>query len=215
MLKSIAIIAVVLLSAANAKDGIDFIQAVSASTFNCLRTNGISFVIPRVFTSLGSIDGTGVNNVKNAHAGGITDVGAYLFPCLSSRCPSAATQVRNTISRLRAEKTTINYLWLDIERLAWPANHASNRKFIEEMVNEAKALNQPVGIYSNYYNWEEIVGLDYHGLSYLPLWWATYDNKPGFQDFKPFGGWTKPLIHQWKGTTNGKCGVSVDLNYKA
>ena len=32
--------------------------------------------------------------------------------------------------------------------------------------------------------------------------------------FPSYGGWTKPEIHQYKGTTAGVCGVSMDLNYK-
>jgi hypothetical protein len=46
-----------------------------------------------------------------------------------------------------------------------------------------------------------------------PLWYAHYDNVPDFSDFKSFGGWTKPSIKQYKGTT-AVCGASIDLNYK-
>lgn len=28
--------------------------------------------------------------------------------------------------------------------------------------------------------------------SHLPLWYARYDNKQNFDDYKPFGGWIKP-----------------------
>lgn len=46
----------------------------------------------------------------------------------------------------------------------------------------------------------------------FPLWYAHYDGIPSFSDFKPFGGWTKPTIKQYKGTSS-LCGASVDLNY--
>ena len=199
--------------ASAARNGIDFIQPVSVATFECIHKAGYSFVIPRVFTSVGTLDHTGINNVKNARAAGLTDVDGYIFPCLASHCPSAASQVQQTLNALKSAGTHVSTLWLDIERLAWPANHASNRAFIEAMVKEAEAMKQQVGIYSNYYNWQDIVGLDYHGQSNLMLWWATYDGIKDFSKFTPFGGWTRPTIHQWHGTTTGPCGVSVDLNY--
>ncbi|CAI5442495.1 unnamed protein product [Caenorhabditis angaria] len=198
----------------NARNGLDFIQAVSVATMKCLKNDGINFIIPRVYTNLGYIDETGISNIKNAHAGGIPYVDGYIFPCVgSSRCASAATQVSTALNRIKAEGTYIGTLWLDIERLSWPADHATNRKFIEAMVAEANALKHAVGIYSNYYNWEAIVGLDYTGQSHLPLWWAEYDGTPGFAKYKEFGGWKQPNVHQWHGTEAGPCGVSVDLNY--
>ncbi|CCD68532.1 LYSozyme [Caenorhabditis elegans] len=224
------IVLLILVTTINAaKNGIDFIQPVSVETFKCIHKDGYSFVIPRVFTSVGTLDHTGIQNVKHAREGnksfkntfvngrkisaGLTDVDGYIFPCLASHCPSAANQVKETLDALKSAGTHVSTLWLDIERLAWPANHAHNRAFIEEMVKEAEARKQHVGIYSNYYNWQDIVGLDYHGQSHLMLWWATYDGIKDFSKFVAFGGWKKPTIHQWHGTTKGPCGVSVDLNY--
>uniref|UniRef100_A0A8R1HKF2 Lysozyme n=1 Tax=Caenorhabditis japonica TaxID=281687 RepID=A0A8R1HKF2_CAEJA len=194
-------------------DGLDFIQATSVATMQCLRNNGISFVIPRIFTSLGTIDQTGINNVKNAHAAGISYIDGYLFPCLATRCGSGGQQVKEALDALASQGTKIGTIWLDIERLAWPANHVSNRAFIQSMVNEAQARKQLVGIYSNYYNWQDIVGLDYTGLSHLPLWWAEYDGEKDFGKYRSFGGWAKPNIHQWAGDQAGPCGVSVDWNF--
>ncbi|CAI5442494.1 unnamed protein product [Caenorhabditis angaria] len=209
----ILLIFLVVSTVSSARHGYDFIQPITESTAACLKKAGISFVIPRLFTNLGHIDETGINNVKHARAAGIEEVDGYLFPCIGSKCPSAANQVKTVSEKLSAEKTHINTLWLDIERLNWPANHETNRKFIEELVAEAKALKHTVGIYSNYYNWEAIVGLDYHGQSSLPLWWAEYDGTPGFAKYKEFGGWKQPKIHQWHGTEKGSCDVSIDANY--
>ena len=47
----------------------------------------------------------------------------------------------------------------------------------------------------------------------LPLWYARYDGNPSFEGFTPFGGWTKPYIKQYKGTTPF-CNASIDLNYR-
>uniref|UniRef100_A0A8R1ECP0 Lysozyme n=1 Tax=Caenorhabditis japonica TaxID=281687 RepID=A0A8R1ECP0_CAEJA len=172
----------------------------------CVKNSGIAFVIPRIFTSAGTIDQTGINNVKNSHAAGIPTVDGYFFPCISSRCPSGAEQVKTALDAISSQGTNIGTIWLDIEHLAWPTNHANNREFIESMVNEAVSRNQPVGIYSNYNQWEVIVGLDYTSLSHLSLWWVEYDGEKEPVQYQAFGGWSKPRIHQWHSAERGPCG---------
>jgi len=44
------------------------------------------------------------------------------------------------------------------------------------------------------------------------LWYPHYDNSASFSDFQAFGGWTKPTIKQFLGTT-ALCGASVDKNF--
>jgi hypothetical protein len=44
------------------------------------------------------------------------------------------------------------------------------------------------------------------------LWYAHYDNKPDFSDFKTFGGWTSPKVKQYHGTTT-ECNAGVDKNW--
>ena len=46
------------------------------------------------------------------------------------------------------------------------------------MIESGKSLGISAGIYTNYYNWEEIVGLDWdipHSKYGLDLWYAHYD----------------------------------------
>ena len=112
--------------------------------------------------------------------------------------------------------TTGHTFWLDIEKLSWSTNKTTNQAFVKGMVDEIK--NLPTGtelaIYSNYYMWEEIVGLDwkYPEEKGLKLWYAHYDNMRNFSDFKSFGGWAHPVAKQFKGTTKTSCGPSVDYN---
>jgi hypothetical protein len=56
------------------------------------------------------------------------------------------------------------------------------------------------------------IGGDSPAFADLPLWYAHYDNNPSFSDWRPFGGWSKPAIKQYQGTTS-TCGASVDLNF--
>uniref|UniRef100_A0A914YIZ8 Uncharacterized protein n=1 Tax=Panagrolaimus superbus TaxID=310955 RepID=A0A914YIZ8_9BILA len=155
-----------------------------------------------------------MQNIKNARAAGWKEVDGYIFPCLKERCAAAKAQVEATIHKLEAEKAEIGILWLDIERLEWPGNQEHNRKFITDMVEAAEKLKKKVGIYSNFNNWEAIVGASWEGVKHLPLWWAEYDGAMNFEHYKEFGGWKKPTIHQYSGSVKGPCGVSMDKNWK-
>jgi hypothetical protein len=41
---------------------------------------------------------------------------------------------------------------------------------------------------------------------------AHYDNNPSYSDFRSFGGWSRPSIKQFHGTTY-ECGVGIDKNW--
>uniref|UniRef100_A0A0N4Z0V0 GH25 family protein n=1 Tax=Parastrongyloides trichosuri TaxID=131310 RepID=A0A0N4Z0V0_PARTI len=195
--------------------GLDAIAPMSSSTFKCLYNDGYRFFIARAWESVGNYDYTGIQNIKNARAAGWEYVDAYIFPCLSSACASAANQVEATINKLKEKEAKIGTLWLDIERYAWPADHAHNRKFITDMVDQAEKMKVKVGIYSNYYNWEAIVGLDYTAHHKLPLWWADYNGHQDFTGYSAFGGWSKPSIHQYTGDVQGGCSVDLDQSWRA
>ncbi|KAE9549314.1 hypothetical protein FO519_007480 [Halicephalobus sp. NKZ332] len=192
--------------------GWDGIPAVSDAGFKCLWDHGYRFFVARVYRSSGAYDTTGIQNIKNARASGWKDVDGYIFPCLSSSCPSAKTQVANTVNELHAKGAQFGMLWLDIEKLAWPADHNHNRQFITDMMQELDALKVNYGIYTNYNMWEGIVG-DWTGAAHRPLWWADYNGHQDYSGFKAFGGWSKPSIHQYSGDVNGPCGVNMDQNW--
>uniref|UniRef100_A0AC34RMA7 Lysozyme n=1 Tax=Panagrolaimus sp. JU765 TaxID=591449 RepID=A0AC34RMA7_9BILA len=80
--------------------GSDSIQTISESGFKCLKSNGHSFFIARVYKSDGTLDEVGVQNLINARETGWEFYDAYMFPCLRKDCPSAADQVETVISRL-------------------------------------------------------------------------------------------------------------------
>jgi hypothetical protein len=71
--------------------------------------------------------------------------------------------------------------------------------------------NYDTGIYTSASQWNPICGGSTQFSKY-PLWYPHYDGKASFSDFAPFGGWTKPAIKQYQGTTT-YCSAGVDLNY--
>jgi GH25 family lysozyme M1 (1,4-beta-N-acetylmuramidase) len=203
------LIAVLLLSVPSlATLGVDISQLVSTSAYSCLSSNDYSFAIPRGYQSSGNVDPNVVSNIKNAKAGGIEYVDVYLFPCVP--CGNPAGQASALVNAIRGQ----NYgqIWIDVETYAWSSSLSANQNFITAMVNQLKSLGQHVGIYTNYYNWQSIVGLGWTGCASLPLWYAHYDNNPSFSDFQSFGGWNTPNMKQYAGDVT-KCGVGVDLNF--
>ena len=79
-------------------------------------------------------------------------------------------QVRSAIAALVG--TDFGMLWFDVEQYAWSSSLTANQAFIQAMVDEGAALGVSTGIYSSYYGWEAIVGLDWStpASAGLPLW---------------------------------------------
>jgi len=201
-------------STANAYIGLDGIQTMSVAAFHCLSQNGFSFYVTRVYQETGRVDMNGINNVKAGRAAGWRDVDGYIYPSRRAGSPSAADQIRETINALHSNGAVIGMLWMDIERdPEWSSNLADNQQFIRQLIQTAESLGVKVGIYTNNNNWQAIVGLSWSEFSRLPLWWANYNGEQSYNHFVPFGGWSRPAIHQYKGTTAGPCGVSMDLNW--
>ena len=114
-------------------------------------------------------------------------------------CGKPKDDVKKAIDAYEAMLKTTDYkgktmIWLDIERYKW-GHPIQNRAFITDMLSVSLPANFEYGVYSSFYSWEEIVGTDwdYPAKKGVPLWYAHYDDKPSFSDFKPFGGWVKPF----------------------
>lgn len=150
----------------------------------------------------------------------VRDLGVYMFPCVGTD-DRAGQQVDELLAYL---KFVGNYssIWVDLEtnpspNCGWTTNYTYNCQFTQKLINTLSQNTQKaVGIYASAYMWSKIMG----GLkncplfTNLPLWYAHYDGKPGFDDFVPFGGWTRPMIKQFRGTST-LCGVTgVDVNYR-
>ena len=198
-------IAILLLAAAlGAEYGVDI--STLHPNCKCLKEKSQSFMIPRCYQSFGRADPNCGKNLDNAHAAGLK-TSVYIFPCVP--CGNPAKQIDETIAAVGSRH--VDYYWVDVEKLSWYPDKAKNRAFIKEMVEAIKTKGKSPAIYASYYMWEEIVGLDWHEMSHLPLWYAHYDKQPNCSGFRSFGGWTKAMYKQYQGTTD-LCGGGVDLN---
>ena len=135
---------------------------------------------------------------------------------------SPSEQVKEMV--MAFEGTSYNRIWLDVEepnrkqgQYWYPPDAqgslAENQKFFEALIAACRSAGKDVGVYSDIQSWGMIMGESYTAGSSLPLWYARYDNKPSFDDFKPFGGWNYPAMKQFWGDTTVS-GVEVDKNWR-
>jgi GH25 family lysozyme M1 (1,4-beta-N-acetylmuramidase) len=83
--------------------------------------------------------------------------------------------------------------------------------FLQAMMDEGEKRGISLGIYASASQWNPIMGGSTQFKNY-PLWYPHYDNNPSYSDFSSFGGWTKPAMKQYIGTTS-ICSCSVDKNF--
>ena len=207
----VALLALCLVSSAHAFSGFDlsvFQGDVPQSAYNCLKSSGYDFAIIQAMTSAGTVNPYAANDLKRAAAAGIEYRDMYIF--LNFRKDPAA-QTREAIQNLRDNGAAFGQVWFDIEAPNLWGSCAENQKFFEAAVNEVHAMGEKPAIYSSASQWGPIM-CGYTGFSNLPLWYAHYDGRQTFDDFTPFGGWSRPNIKQYQGTT-GVCGTSIDKDW--
>lgn len=129
-------------------------------------------------------------------------------------------------------------LWIDVEQCdgCWSGDLNYNCQFVASIINQWRSMGINVGIYTSPYEWPSTVGGC--NLAQYPLWWgkdtkregngggeifnccfllpyllAQYDGSIDFSNFRPFGGWSAPSIHQFADSADNSCGISIDRNW--
>jgi len=205
---AILLAVVAVLPAVLATTGVDVSTRLTTSTWQCLKNSGKSFGVIRAYRSDGSVDPNAPATVADAWSGGMAHVDIYMFPC--PHCSkSAATQVDEMANHMKNSR--FGMVWLDIEGTQYWRDQNFNRNFFNQLLSQCQKHGFNVGVYSSASQWAPIMG-SWTGGSSRPLWYAHYDGIPNFNDFKSFGGWTKPAIKQYLGDQT-LCGAGVDLNW--
>jgi hypothetical protein len=214
-MRSLVIASLIAVSAATY--GVDVSSLTLPDAFSCLKNSGRDFAVIRGYQSNNVPDPEGVHTVYNAWDAGMKDVDIYFFPC--PRCGDPEGQITKFVDYYKGYNIvnrgtpphSYGMLWLDIEGPQYWMTQAENREFFEGLKAGAAAHGIVLGVYTSESQWSPIMG-DYTGGSEFPLWYAHYDGDASFSDFRAFGGWSKPAIKQYRGTTS-LCGASVDENY--
>jgi GH25 family lysozyme M1 (1,4-beta-N-acetylmuramidase) len=193
--------------------GIDVSDLVSVSQLQCLKSEGgFTQLISRAYRSTGQCDPATAQTIVNAWSAGFTQVDVYHFPSMNQ---GAGAQINASIACLNAHKVKFSRYWLDIEIFAWPNDTNKNVAFIKNLVDtllENKISD--IGIYTSHRSWPPITG-NSTLFAHYPNWYAHYQTppQPNFNDFVPFGGWTKPFMKQYQGDAK-ICGIDVDTNWR-
>jgi len=154
--------------------GIDISVALTSSGATCLASSN-SFIIPRGYQSLGKVDPNVCNNLKTAYNAGIKTRDVYLFPCPT--CGNPSGQVTTLVNYLNSNCKSYwsGRIWLDIEGSQyWLGSSSSNQAFYKSLKDSCSS-NARCGIYSSYYQWEDIFGsTSFVYGNDLPLWYAIF-----------------------------------------
>ncbi len=182
---------------------------INATLWSCLKTRKVEFLTARAYRSYGAVDPNVLANIKNAHAAGIKQVDVYIFPCV--QCGNPRRQVNDTLAHLKG--ADFGVVWVDVEEYKWNKDKAVNRAFLTEMFAEVVRHGRKLGVYTNWREWDLVVGRDWDGAAQYLLWYPYWNRDPSFKDFKPFGGWKKPYRKQLTMDTM-YCGEKFLLDYQ-
>ena len=144
------------------------------------------------------------------------NVDVYIFPDTSQSASSLISSFVNQM--LSSGVLNTNMVWMDIEGPQyWSSSCTSNQNWLAEAISTIDSLykgcglSSCVGIYASESQWSPIM-CNTAQFSNHQLWYAHYDNSASFSDFVPFGGWSKPNIKQYQGTTY-LCSTAIDKDY--
>jgi len=187
-----------------------------AANINDARAAGIKYVDGYIFpcyscgNPAGQMDAT-INSLKSS--------GVYLLKegetheqIMSKNNHTMLATAEDGTEKEVAVTATAGMLWMDIEGTQyWSSSQTNNVNFIDQLIAEGVKKGISIGVYTSNSQWSPITGGSTKFAKY-PLWYAHYDDWASFGDFKAFGGWSKPNVKQYAGTTS-QCSVGVDKNF--
>lgn len=180
--------------------GVDLSVATTDETWKCLKSDfNVSYALIRVYRSNGLLDENSAASLMLAHtAGGIYDLHAYIFPCVSSSaysqshdivCDAPADQVTKSIEYLESNgikvwrkgdveldssSPVVRRVWLDIEdedpSTYYDEDVAVNQAVLSDLISSGESQGVLMGIYTTKTYWTNIMG-GIEGYSHLPLWY--------------------------------------------
>jgi hypothetical protein len=194
---------------------VDFGVSASLSTLQCLYQQGYNAVFIQVYgpTNGGSVNNAGCQSVINSYSANLgTEI--YITPATSGK--SGQQQFDEAFNAMKASGINVKSIWLQVTSpINWPNNVQTNVNLIQSFINRATSYGIRSGIYTNWYDWQQITGA-YTGFQSARLWyWNALGQGPNaeapanFDDFRSFGGWNSPAVKQFA-LNEALCGLTVN-----
>ncbi|VDK42094.1 unnamed protein product [Anisakis simplex] len=202
------------------KYAVDIDTAITRHTFTCMRNAGYTTAFVRIYQPHGNgiVDIHALSNLENAHNAGL-GVEVFVVP-QPQGTKSGSVQFDEAYNFMKNNDITVNTMWIQITSpINWPNNQQANIAFIQDFMIRAKQYRVNVGLYTNWYDWQQITAnWSKCSLQQLLLWyWNVYGQGPSainasnFEDFRPFAGFTTPAVKQYSQGVS-VCGAYVNQN---
>ncbi|KAI6196447.1 hypothetical protein M3Y94_01111100 [Aphelenchoides besseyi] len=198
--------------------GIDAVASVSQTTFQCLSRQGYSLAFLRIYSPAngGQVDSTGVNNIYAASAAKLL-YEVFVTPSPTSS-KSGSTQFTEAYNYATSQGLSLNRMWLQVTSpINWYQTQSYNTQFIQSFINTANSYGIQVGVYTSWYDWQQITGSTV-AVSPPYLWYwnanglgASAESVRDASDFYSFGPFRSPNVKQF-GLSETICSTYVNVN---
>jgi hypothetical protein len=196
------------LTQALALQGVDVSTAVT--DFTCLKKSFPDFVLIKAFDFTGLINKNAIANINAAKAAGYSDIELLFSPNVPTG--QAEGQVNNFLNSFAGKPYSI--VWIMVEIGGWTADQGSNLAFLTDLTNAFRLKSTPIGISTSTNDWSSLIGSSNTCCSNLPLRYNSIgSSSTNFSDFKPFGGWTIPLVKKYSDNVS-VCGFTIGQDLK-
>lgn len=196
---------------------VDIASGSSLQNLQCIYQQGYKTIFAQIYTpnNGGQVNQQGCQAVINAYTANLgTEV--YVTPSTTSS-KTGAQQFDEAYNGMKNSGINIHSMWLQVTSpINWPNNLQSNVNFIQSFINRAIQYGVNPGIYTNWYDWQQITGSYVGFANQARLWyWNAYGQGPNaegdanFNDFRTFGGWTQPNVKQFA-LNEGLCSLTLN-----
>uniref|UniRef100_A0AC34FN65 Lysozyme n=1 Tax=Panagrolaimus sp. ES5 TaxID=591445 RepID=A0AC34FN65_9BILA len=194
---------------------VDFAVSASLSTLQCLYQQGYNSVFIQVYgpANGGSVNSAGCQAVINSYSANLgTEI--YITPATSGK--TGQQQFDEAFNAMKSAGINVRSVWLQVTSpINWPNNLQTNVNLIQSFINRATSYGISAGIYTNWYDWQQITGA-YTGFQSSRLWyWNSLGQGQNaeagatFDDYRTFGGWSSPAVKQFALNEN-LCGLTLN-----
>eukprot|EP01022_Parablepharisma_sp_SALTPOND_P013517 TRINITY_DN1813_c0_g1_i1.p1 TRINITY_DN1813_c0_g1~~TRINITY_DN1813_c0_g1_i1.p1 ORF type:complete len:1261 (-),score=117.20 TRINITY_DN1813_c0_g1_i1:5003-8785(-) len=173
----------------------DMSEGLVEYSLKCLK-NTYHTLIFAGSNSMGEMNNYVYSNVRAAkHFDEKLNAGVYINPC---KLCDPKKQVHDLCVRLEILGEV--ELSIFVLKQYFTGDKAKNRDYIKKMVEAAqkyignRRCFSKVLIYTDKFNWEQVVGVWEELGHSTKLWWRSIDGDATLKNYKPFGGWQKSAV---------------------